>query len=88
MKVLYSSRFVKDLEGIRDRGLRASVEDAIVELKSATRLSDLPNVKKMKGHTSAFRVRVGNYRIGLFRNGEILTLHRFLDRKDIYKGFP
>jgi len=88
VKVLYSSRFVKDLEAIRDRALRTSVEEAIVELKNAARISDLPNVKKMKGHTSAFRVRVGNYRIGLFRNGDSLTLHRFLDRKDIYKAFP
>ncbi len=88
MNVVYSTRFVKDIEDIRDKSLRLSIEEAIVELKNAAKLSDLPNVKKMKGAPNAFRVRVGDYRIGLFQTGNTLKLHRFLNRKDIYRSFP
>ena len=42
----------------------------------------------MTGFPNAFRIRLGNYRIGIVRNGVAIEFVRFLDRKDIYKYFP
>jgi len=57
-------------------------------LELAPTLSQVSGVKKMKGFKNAFRIRVGNYRIGLYYQDGIAELARFLDRKKIYKVWP
>jgi mRNA interferase RelE/StbE len=51
-------------------------------------LEKIPNIKKLKGHRNAYRVRVGDYRLGLFFENSTILLARFLHRKDIYRIFP
>jgi len=54
----------------------------------ANTLQDIGNLKKMKGHHSAYRIKIGDYRIGLFfENGSIIFAY-FAHRKDIYNRFP
>jgi mRNA-degrading endonuclease RelE of RelBE toxin-antitoxin system len=50
--------------------------------------SELGNLKKLKGVKSYFRLKLGDYRIGLALENNTLVFVRFLDRKDIYKYFP
>lgn len=38
-----------------------------------------------KGH---YRIRVGEYRIGVRIMGDMVTFVRVLERKDLYKYFP
>ncbi len=47
-------------------------------------------VQKLKGHSNYYRVRVGNYRIGLYIDltDEVVEFRRVLHRKDIYRRFP
>ena len=50
-----------------------------------------PNAKfgiKLSGYTDYYRIRIGEYRIGLKYSNKTITLVRFLHRKDIYKFFP
>jgi len=42
----------------------------------------------MKGHSGAFRIRIGKYRLGFYFDGEVIELARFAKREDIYKLFP
>ena len=51
-------------------------------------LERIPNTKKLKGHKTAYRARIGDYRLGFFFENSTLTLARFVHRKDIYKLFP
>ena len=51
-------------------------------------LSKIPNTKKLQGHKTAYRTRIGNYRLGFFFEDEVIILARFIHRKDIYKLFP
>jgi mRNA interferase RelE/StbE len=88
LKVVYSSTFAKDLQDVRDPSARRMLEKLIVQMKEAQSLADLSNVKKLRGAPNAFRLRVGDFRLGLFLTGDTLTLHRFLDRKDMYRSFP
>ncbi|HAO10876.1 MAG TPA: plasmid stabilization protein, partial [Planktothrix sp. UBA8407] len=44
--------------------------------------------KKLKGDDNAYRLRVGDYRIGFYFDGETVTFARVLHRKDIYRYFP
>ncbi len=88
MKLVFTSRFSKDLKTIRDRSVKADVSAQLDAMQTASRLEEAGDITKMKGSKNAFRARVGNYRIGFYLDNDTITLGRFADRKDIYKLFP
>ncbi|MFP4345931.1 MAG: type II toxin-antitoxin system RelE family toxin [Anaerolineales bacterium] len=88
MKVIFKNSFVKDLQKIKDHALATRVRQLIETLEDATTIQDLSNLKQLKGATSYYRMRVGDYRLGLSIEGETVTLIRFLHRKDVYRYFP
>jgi len=47
-------------------------------------------MEKLKGYTDKYKIRVGNYRIGITVDQETKTLicQRIAHRKDIYRIFP
>ena len=89
MELLYGKRFSKDLDGIQHE---AKVKKALLELverlKTAGSLRDLDDVRKLEGYQGYFRVKVGDYRLGIKAEGNRIELIRFLHRKDIYRRFP
>ncbi len=88
MKVEYLKQFSKDLLKINDENLKNNLFDIIVLLKEVENLNLLSNIKKLKGHPEAYRIRIGKYRLGFFFDGEVVELARFAKREDIYKLFP
>lgn len=88
MKVEYLKQFSKDLLKINDETLKNNLFEVIVLLKETENLNLLSNIKKLKGHTEAYRIRIGKYRLGFFFDGEVIELARFAKREDIYKLFP
>lgn len=88
MKTLYEKSFGRDLKKIKDKRLLKQVQKIIAQVESATSLTDLPNVKKLEGYTTYYRIRVGEYRIGIeVQEGQVIFVC-FLNRKDIYRYFP
>lgn len=81
-------RFVKELEKISSVKIKDKIEKIILEVESSEKLSDIPNIKKLSGHRSAYRIKMGDYRIGIFVEGETVEFGRVLHRKDIYRVFP
>jgi mRNA interferase RelE/StbE len=49
---------------------------------------EIPHLKKLQGFKSVYRIRIGDYRIGIFIDGNTVQFVRVLNRKDIYKYFP
>ena len=88
MKVEFLKRFSKDLDDIRAKPVKQSIIRLIELMENVDTLEKLPNIKKLKGHKSAYRIRVGDYRLGFFFENSRILLARFLHRKDIYKLFP
>ena len=88
MKVGFRDSFAKDLKGVKEKGLLGRVREIIEAVEKADSLTELPNLKKLKGGGNYFRVRVGDYRVGVALDGDTIIFVRFLNRKDIYKHFP
>lgn len=88
MRVEFRDSFAKDLKGVKEKGPLGRVREVIEAVEKADSLAELPNLKKLKGGGDYFRVRVGDYRIGVALDGETVVFVRFLNRKDIYKHFP
>ncbi len=88
MRVVFLRRFSKDLDSISNRVVERALDEFIAEVESATSLKNYPNIKKLAGHKNAFRLRIGDYRVGLFVSGDVVEFARVLHRKDIYNVFP
>lgn len=88
MKVGFRESFAKDLKGVKDKGLLSRVKELIEAVEKAESLTDIPNLKKLKGAGSYFRLRLSDYRVGIALEQDTVVFVRFLNRKDIYKYFP
>lgn len=88
MKVEYHKSFERDLRRVRDRNLLDRVKTVLIVLEDSETLESLTNIKAMKGHPEYFRVRIGDFRLGLKRIDGGVRIIRFLSRADIYRKFP
>ncbi len=88
MLLRYERKFLKELTGIRDAHIKKQIEIVLERLEEAEDLSDIAQVKAMKGKAQYYRIRTGDYRIGVKLEEKALVLLRVAHRKDIYKVFP
>jgi mRNA interferase RelE/StbE len=89
MKLIFDKSFAKDLEKIHDAGLLKKIEKAILDVKSAPRLSSIKSLKKLSGYKDFYRIRIDNsHRIGIRITEDTVTFIILRNRKDIYRYFP
>lgn len=88
MNLLIDKSFDKDLKAITDSRLKAKLADLIDAIIDIERFDNIRNIKKLKGDSKSFRIKLGDYRIGLEYEDNSIKLIRFLHRKEIYKYFP
>jgi len=79
---------LKDIDSNISEQLQNEIANAILNVESAKRINEIHNISKLKGYKNAFRIRIGNYRIGVFITNNIVEFARFVHRKDIYRLFP
>jgi mRNA interferase RelE/StbE len=87
MKIEIRNSILKDLKKI-PKEQKEKLEEIYQELKSLDSIADIQNIKKLKGYDNFYRIRIGNYRLGLVTEDDKVIFLRFLHRKDIYKFFP
>lgn len=88
MKVRFKESFAKDLRALKDKALLARIRLAIEEVEKAARLTDVPGVRKLRGATPFYRIRVGDCRIGLAIEEDVIVFVRVLHRREVYRYFP
>ena len=88
MEIAFEASFGRDLKRIKDRQLLPRVQQVIEEIKVAPKLDDVRNLRKMQGYDTYYRIRVGDYRMGIEVIAEKVIFVRILHRKDIYRYFP
>lgn len=87
MKTVIKGSFVRDAKKLSAE-VQLEIRDILLELERINSLSQIKNLKKMTGYKNAYRIRLGNYRIGFLMIADELILNRVLNRKDIYDYFP
>jgi mRNA interferase RelE/StbE len=85
---LIDESFEKDTDEITDKKLLQSIAICINQVQKKSKLSDINNCKKLKGSKNAYRIRIGNYRIGFIFENHTIQFIRFLHRSKIYNNFP
>ncbi len=88
MNLQFKASFTKDLRKIKDKELLRRIKESLELVEQAQNLQEIQHLKKLRGGGSHYRLRVGEYRIGLIVEKDIATFVRCLSRKDIYKYFP
>lgn len=88
MEVLFTKKFHKEISKLRDKKLAHAIEVVILDVKKARSLGEISGLKKLTGFKNAYRIRLGDYRIGLVIEGNTLIFSAFNNRKEIYKYFP
>lgn len=72
MKVVYLKKFSKDLDKIKQPKDHAAILEVIELVKRAHDITVVPGAKKLKGYDDAFRIRCGDYRIGVFVSEDLV----------------
>ena len=68
--------------------IKEAVQIVINELEKARSLKEIKNIKKLNGFKNFYRVRAGQYRIGLKEQKPGIFLLCVMERSQIYKVFP
>ena len=88
MKTVFRKSFARDLKKVKDRRLLDRVKEAIKRVEQAEQLGAVPAVKKLSGPGDFYRIRIGDYRIGLALEDDEVEFVRILHRREIYRYFP
>ena len=88
MKVAYEAAFLRDLKRVRSKKVRRRVQRVIEEVKKASAPHEILGLTKLCGYETFYRIRVGDYRIGIEIVDDTVIFVRFLHRRDIYRFFP
>lgn len=89
MNIQYLPSFIKDLKALKSTPYYESIKKfAFEEIIEISGFEEITNIKRLHGYDNAYRIRIGDYRLGVIFDGEILIFERVLHRKDIYRYFP
>ena len=83
MKIIYTKAVTKDVKKIKDKKLIGKIVILINTMKDISKIEQLKSLKKMSGHPSAYRIRIGSFRLGFYCEDQTIILARFLKRNDI-----
>ena len=62
-------------------------ELAFTTLENINSLDEILDIKAMKGYPNRYRICIGNYRLGIEVNGDLIELMRVLHRREFYSYF-
>jgi mRNA interferase RelE/StbE len=88
MQIEITRKFQKQVEVCTDRRIRLRVKSIIEAVIESNSMNGFANLKKLTGYKNSYRIRLGDYRIGIVIDDNIVTFAAFDHRSDIYKYFP
>ena len=89
MRVRYKPSFRRDIRRIRDADLNRRIQRKITEIEAIVTISEVSGIGRLRSASgNHYRVRIGEYRLGVIVEGDLVTLLRFSHRSDFYRRFP
>jgi mRNA-degrading endonuclease RelE of RelBE toxin-antitoxin system len=89
LKVQYRQAFLKDLKQLKSStSYQRIYELAFTTLPEINTLQEISDIKTMRGYTNRYRIRIGDYRVGIEVNGDVIEVMRVLHRREFYRYFP
>jgi mRNA interferase RelE/StbE len=66
----------------------ARIKEVLDFVQTAESAQQISNIRKLRNTDNCYRIRIGQYRIGLLIEKEEAIFIRCLHRRDIYRYFP
>lgn len=88
MKATFRKSFTRDLKKIKEQVVLDQVRGAIEQVETAAGLQEIRDLKKLGGAENCFRIRIGEFRIGIIIEDDTVDFVRCLNRRDLYRYFP
>jgi mRNA interferase RelE/StbE len=88
LNVRFKTSFTSDLRALKDEAILERVRALVLQIESAHSLSEISNLKKLRGSGAYYRVRLGDYRVGLALEENTVVFIRVLHRREVYRYFP
>lgn len=90
MKTVFLTSFLRDVKKLRDAKVRASRcgRDRRGRRSSYPKLEQVSSLKRLSGQRDYFRIRIGDWRIGLLIHSDTITFVRCLNRREMDRFFP
>jgi mRNA interferase RelE/StbE len=89
MDIEFSKSFEKQTSQIKDKALLIRLSKLIKRIMECHSLNEIPNLKPMVGYTGFYRIRLGEYRIGISMEDKTVWFLFFGKRdENTYKRFP
>ncbi len=88
-KVEYTKKFLKELSSLPSN-VQKRVEAIVFHELLSENIFNLGYLEKMKGYPDKYKIRVGDYRIGITINSTTKSIicQRVAHRREIYRVFP
>ena len=87
MEIIITKTFEKQLKLV-PKYIRESAIAVLEALETAKKVTEIKDLKKLSGYTNYYRIRIGNYRMGLQIINPTIIVVTILHRGTIYKLFP
>ena len=87
MEIIITKTFEKQLKLV-PKYIRESAILVLEALETAKNVTEIKDLKKLSGYTNYYRIRIGNYRMGLQIINPKIIVVTILHRGTIYKIFP
>lgn len=87
MEIDVQRNFAKDMRRI-PKEIQKEVALVLQSIIAADTIADIPHLKSLRGHQNYFRIKIGQYRLGLFFDSEKFFIEAFGVRGDFYKKYP
>lgn len=88
MIIVIDKSFEKDTDAIDNKSIKINISQSIKNAQNAENINKIKNIKKLKGFSNEYRIKIGNYRLGIRIEKDTVNFIRCLHRKDIYRYFP
>lgn len=89
MRIRYKPAFRRDIRRIRDEDTIRSINAVIASLRAANSIREVSNIRRVRvSRGRSYRIRIGDYRLGVEMDGGTAVLARFLHRRDMYRYWP
>ncbi len=88
MEIKIDKSFQKDTRKIKDKALLSKIANIIFSVQQADNIKQIKNIKRIKSTSKQYRIKLGDYRLGIIISGSTIEFIRCLHRKDIYRYFP
>lgn len=87
MNIVITERFDKEEGKLKNKALSQQIVNLIENLPAIENIHEIPSLKRLKG-TTAYRIRMGDYRLGVTIENDTITFHSIGHRKMFYDSFP